>query len=78
MSQTLTVLTEKYVIILVAHQQGKNVYRYAEVILVRQEHPVVQLITEKAVVVTIVYRETVMSLAQNVSLYVHFSSYNKD
>ena len=78
MSQTLTVLTEKYVIILVAHQQGKNVYRYAEVILVLQEHPAVQLITEKAVVVTIVYRETVMSLAQNVSLYVHFSSYNKD
>ena len=65
-------------IILVAHQQGKNVYRYAEVILVLQEHPVVQLITEKAVVVTIVYRETVMSPAQNVSLYVHFSSYNKD
>ena len=65
-------------IILVAHQQGKNVYRYAEAILVLQEHPVVQLITEKAVVVTIVYRETVMSLAQNVSLYVHFSSYNKD
>ena len=78
MSQTLIVRTEKYVIILVAHQQGKNVYRYAEVILVLQEHPVVQLITEKAVVVTIVYKETVMSLAQNVSLYVHFSSYNKD
>ena len=78
MSQTLTVLTEKYVIILVAHQQGKNVYRYAEVILVLQEHPVVQLITEKAVVVTIVYRETVMSLVQNVSPYLFFSSYNKD
>ena len=78
MSQTLTVLTEKYVIILLAHQQGKNVYHYAEVILVLQEHPVVQLITEKAVAVTIGYRETVMSLAQNVSLYVHFSSYNKD
>ena len=78
MSQTLTVLTEKYVIILLAHQHGKNAYRYAEAILVLQEHPVVQLITEKAVLVTIVYRETVMSLAQNVSLYVHFSSYNKD
>ena len=78
MSQTLTVLTEKYVIILLAHQQGRNAYRYAETILVLQEHPVVQLITEKAVLVTIVYRETVMSLAQNVSLYVHFSSYNKD
>ena len=42
MSQTLTVLTEKYVIILVAHQQGKNVYRYAEAILVLQERPAVQ------------------------------------
>ena len=78
MSQTLTVLTEKYVIILLAHQQGKNAYRYAEAILVLPEHLAVQLITEKAVLVTIVYRETVMSLAQNVSLYVHFSSYNKD
>ena len=78
MSQTLTVLTEKYVIILLAHQQGRNAYRYAEAILVLQGHPVVQVIIEKAVAVTIVYRETVMSLAQNVSLYVHFSSYNKD
>jgi hypothetical protein len=66
-SQTLTVLTEKSVIILLAHQQGKNAYRYAETILVLQEHPAVQLITEKAVLVTIVYRETVMSLVQNQS-----------
>ena len=68
MYQTLTVLTEKNVIILLAHQQGKNAYHYAETILALQEHPVVQLITEKAVVVTIVYKEMVMSLVQNVSL----------
>ena len=78
MSQTLTVLTEKYVIILHAHQQGKNAYLYAEAILVLPEHLAVQLITEKAVLVTIVYRETVMSLVQNVSPYLFFSSYNKD
>ena len=78
MYQTLTVLTEKSVIILLAHQQGKNAYRYAETILVLQGPPVVQLITGKAVVVTIVYKETVMSLVQNVSLYLIFSSYNKD
>ena len=67
MHQTLTVLTEKYVIILLAHQQRKNAYRYAETILVLQGPPVVQLITGKAVVVTIVYKEMVMSLVQNVS-----------
>ena len=78
MYQTLTVLTEKSVIILLAHQQEKNAYNYAETILVLQEHPVVQLITEKAVVVTIVYKEMVMSLVQNVSLYLIFSSYNKN